>query len=320
MNKICLVILTGLLVSSCASIFNTNTQLVKISTSEPSSFHVNHSKQPYNTDKEGTKIAVQRGLSDLVLEFRTDSNLLYTEYIISHNSFAYWLNLYPTPLLWTGFLFDQNRPERYAYPKRLYYDFDDLKLYTYNPWSKKGSLNLTLSFPYINTYDFAPGILQERKTKNGFLGISMGLEFYTGHFSYLHLSLSGAMDFMAPVPAPVDYFGEAEFINSSWISLTYNHQKRYFSAGLGLSLCRNNWSLVYFDQVDPSLPIMDPVYYTGTSIGLEIPFRYYPGERFYAGVIYRPSLFRIYPEKALVYEHLVSIGFGWRFTVLKNSN
>jgi len=303
-----------LMCSSCATLFNTETQKINVCTSEPSSFMINNHYPVYYTDAYGNKVEVERDRDDLVITFR-DSTREKSIEVTSGNSFAYWLNLYPTPLFWTGFLFDKNNEKRFAYPKDIYVDLADTSntYVTYYPWSRKGQFHVLMSAPHINSFNFLPENEPLRKRNTGFWGIKLGVEYYHGDREYVSLATFGVMDFFIPFPAAVDFYGEVENMYSTSVTLTNNHWFRDFSLGYGVSLNQNRWSLVYWDQWNPPPPTRPPVTRKYLTAGLVFPVKYQLGDHFYLGALYRPSFFRFTEERQFAYEHLVSFEFGWKF-------
>jgi hypothetical protein len=110
------------LLSSCATVFNSSEQGIAIYTSEPAILVVN------NDTLENTlmyrHITVSRSKDTIAITAISPSEWKSVQ-VHPKNSLAYWANYYPTPLFWTGFLIDRNNPKRYTYPGTLYIDLKD---------------------------------------------------------------------------------------------------------------------------------------------------------------------------------------------------
>ena len=105
----------------------------------------------------------------------------------------------------------------------------------------KGQFVLHLSLPYINSFHLSP---ENEKIKNniGFMGYSVGLDYFYNTTQYLNLSFAQIQDFFLPI-AFVDRGDEYELMTSSFVSLSNNHKINRFSIGYGLSFAQNSWDL-----------------------------------------------------------------------------
>jgi len=161
-----------MLLSSCATIFNSKTTNLTIITSEPSKLIFDKDTlKNYTTNKN---ITVNRDKKPLIVTVCNDS-LMKTVKINSKNSFAYWLNLYPNWHLWTGFIIDTKTKRRYTYPKTVFIDFNkkDSTYLTYKPLDKlydKKSSNILKLTPLKLVGLINPSIEMsyERKTGRSF--------------------------------------------------------------------------------------------------------------------------------------------------------
>ncbi|MDR1984079.1 MAG: hypothetical protein LBQ28_04580 [Prevotellaceae bacterium] len=123
---------------------------------------------------------------------------------------------------------------------------------------KKGTFDLRLSLPYINFFTIK---FKGEKTVNtsGFLGALIGFDYYHKDNQYLSLFVGGGMNFIVPMPAPVDYFsGEYDFVYTAYLGLTKNHVIfKKLVCGYGLSLTRNIWlQRHYYDEYDDITDIL----------------------------------------------------------------
>jgi hypothetical protein len=122
-------VLLVLIITSCATMFNLPNQNITIITREPGIIKI--------SDKNSLPISkrndIQVPRSSDPLTVSVYDSLSTKQYSIRpHNSFAYWLNLYPSTM-WLGFLIDMKRPERYSYPRIVYIDSKYINYLTYIP-------------------------------------------------------------------------------------------------------------------------------------------------------------------------------------------
>jgi len=305
-----------LTISSCATVFNSKTKKIDITTTKPAKIILN--KDTLSIVKNRATIHVPRQKEPLKIEIINDS-ISKTININSKNSFAYWLNAYPTPMFWTGFLIDKKNPKRYTFPSRIYINMLDSsnKYLLFDPRDRKGQLFLNVSFPWVNNFYLKPDN-ENYKSNTGFWGIAFGLDYYHNRQQFLNLSASGVMDFFIPFPAAVDFRGLNELMSSSYVGLSNNHKIRNFSFGYGLSYTSNTWNLRYFgSQPDTLSTDKQPRKKSGSAMGFICPIYYQLGHNFYAGVIYRPTIFRPSTSRQFAYEHLISINIGWKMRLKK---
>src|ERR1035437_3460426 len=173
MRKSALFVILILILSSCASVLNRSTKTIYITTTTPAKVVVN--KDTLRTFQHKIPVEVQRQSADLNINVFNDS-INKTVTIKHRNSFAYWLNAYPTPIFWTGFLIDKKNPKRYTYPTRMYFDMTDTTntYLSYDPRSKKGEIDLHISMPYVNSFLLRPDNENNYKSNTGFWGLTFG--------------------------------------------------------------------------------------------------------------------------------------------------
>lgn len=319
MRKSALLVVVILVLSSCATILNQSTKTIYITTTTPANVIVN--KDTFKTFQDKTPIWVKRQSKDLKIKVFNDSVTKEVS-IKPINSFAFWLNAYPTPLFWTGFLIDKKNPKRYTYPTRMYFDMTDTTntYLSYDPRSKKGEIDLHISMPYINNFLLRPDNENNYKSNTGFWGLTLGLDYYHSSKQFINLSVSGVSDFFLPFPAAVDLSGYYELMSSAYVSVSNNHKINNFLIGYGLSYVRNTWDLRYYQWGQTEPITREPVKKSNNAIGFVFPAYYMPTEHFFVGVAYRPTLFRLSTENPFKYEHLISIDFGWKIKLKKNNN
>jgi len=121
MKTTILLTVMSLIFSSCATLLNSKTDSIKIVTNEPSLITIDNYTFPETSNLHLVK--VERSKDSIGISAFSDHNNK-TVKINAKNSFAYWLNLYPSTA-WTGFLIDKNNPKRYSYPKTVYIALND---------------------------------------------------------------------------------------------------------------------------------------------------------------------------------------------------
>lgn len=166
---------------------------------------------------------------------------------------------------------------------------------------EKGSVYLNISLPHVNFYDFNIQN-RERVTKNGFLGFSLGLDYYHSKNQFLNLSYSAIQDFFMVFPAPVDYedVDLETFLWSKYFSLSNNHRMGRLTFGYGFSYAENNYNLPLTNREK---------YY---AFGNVFSTYFQLSKAFHLGVIYRPTYYRPQLSDEYQYEHAISIDFMWK--------
>src|SRR3954463_7568514 len=117
--KLFLLLFGTLSLTSCATILNGRATYVKLTVISPSPSVVVKDHDTIKATCEPVTVVTERSKKPLRLTVLNDS-VSKNIFIKSRTSFAFWLNAYPG--LWPGFIIDWKRPDRYAYPRRLYVD------------------------------------------------------------------------------------------------------------------------------------------------------------------------------------------------------
>ncbi len=301
-----------LLLSSCASILNGPTQTITIITSTPSKVIVNADTLVTTTGR--LRLSVERKPEDLVLTVANDS-LVKMITLKSKSSWAYWLNAYPAPLLGLGLWLERDKPERYTYPGKLHINLGDTEGRSFMAYSERKSSKVRLHFsvPYVNSFLLKPDGEVDQKISSGFLGMSGGFDYAYSATRYFNLTVTGATDFLMPIPVPLEYEGEYKIAATLYASVSHNHELKRFSAGYGLSFSRNLWRVNYNAfSADTPPPTREPARLINDAIGLVVPVYYRVSRHFYVGTVYRPTLLRLDAAKTFDYEHLISLDLAWK--------
>ena len=173
---------------------------------------------------------------------------------------------------------------------------------------KKGQLRFILGFPWINQYYLQP--LEEPA------GNHFGYWGYCGGFEYFYKpnrSLSATISYITNAP---DFFvgalhtgGVHEVVGGAVLTLSNNMQLNRWAFGGGIQYTGHNWVRHYGGRFDSGY-IAPSVFRNDHTMGLAGSAHYQLGKAFFAGIIYRPCVVRLYPEPAFVYQHSVSLDFS----------
>lgn len=317
-----LLIFSLILLSSCATIVNSDNVSVKVISDKP--LKIKNGVDSFYTVNNNLKLNLKRSKEPLILEVISDSSIRDVR-VESKNSFFYTIgNIFTSYGL--GMLVDKNKEKRYTYPKYIYLSSNDStnKYYNYNPFVHK-RFGIHFSIPEINSFHYYPeGV--GAKSNTGFFGIKLGLEYYYKNDKYVNMSISSVMDFIAPAPAPVDYTGEHEHMYNVSLMLTDNFILNRISLGYGLYVGQNSWyfrddTYVFTDEtgeVPDSVPLpKDPITKTYKVGGFVLQAYYNFGGNFNIGLVYKPSIYRFNVKPYWKYEDIISVDLAWKFSLFR---
>lgn len=262
-----------------------------------------------NTKNKASIVVDRKNIPLLITLLQTDS-IPKTITIFPKNSFAYYANIFCNYGI--GMLIDKNTPKRFGYPRHIYLDSSGMVSTYYNYTQQhKGEVYLHISAPYVNSFLLQPENEPDIKNNTGFLGISIGLDYYYSKNQFLNFSASAVSDLFVPVPAPVYLGDEYELMTSAYFSFSNHHKLKRFSLGYGIAYGKNIWK-----RSDANLEAMMPVVELKIKrshvLGFVFPAYYQLGRSFNIGVIYRPTFLRLDIDPALAYEHLISLDLAWK--------
>jgi hypothetical protein len=169
-GNITLVFLISIFYTSCATIFNLPDEHLTVITDTPARISVNNFHS--DTSSESSNLYVPRSSNPLKLTV-TNSQSTRNYNIRPRNSFAYWLNLYPSTM-WLGFLVDMHNPKRYSYPRTVYINTNEASnsYLTYIPLdsatAKRKSIIKFTPFRIVALSNPGVELSYERKTGNQF--------------------------------------------------------------------------------------------------------------------------------------------------------
>ena len=185
----------------------------------------------------------------------------------------------------------------------------------YSP-AKKGQINLTVSLPWVNNFYLHPEN-ETPKWHTGFMGTSLGLEYFYTNEKFIALNGTAVADFFIPFPAAVDLYGEWETMASFYISLTNNHKFRRFSLGYGMNFSRDIWAHHYRGGPEIPPPAREPVTKIYNTTGFVLDAYYQLSKNFHTGIIYRPSFMVFHQKPEFRYQHILSLELRWRIALRK---
>ncbi|MCZ8198685.1 MAG: hypothetical protein O9267_13860 [Flavobacterium sp.] len=317
--------------TSCATIFTKKTYKLEIKSFANTKVKVYDSI--YNLP---AKIEVKRSknvlpivlISDTIKKNYSLKPSINPKYLYGNLSFVHFAPI--------GYLVDLTNGKRFYYGKthflnisdtitqintpirKSYKNFKDdiLNYFTEKHQTNKGQINLFLSIPWINNFNFKPNG-ESQKNSSGFLGLSTGIEYYHSEHKFLSLNASAVMDFITPVPASISYNGEYESLSSLSIALTENHKFNRFALGYGVNYSKNNWRLEN-TEYDENIPNSNkPISKANYGLGLIANGYFRVTDNFFIGLNYKPTLYNINPLNKFQYEHVISFDLAWKIQLKK---
>jgi hypothetical protein len=287
------------LLSSCASLFNSPTHVVAIRT-HPSVEKIVVNKNVYNLHDGEVKVHVQRGNDPLIIGFPGNDSFRRIA-IQPRNSFIYLAGAASTAGLTT--IVERKDPKRWAYQKNIYIEQvgNKITVHRFGP-IPKGTIQVELSMPYMN-YMYVKSVTGMSHCF-GFFGLGAGINYFYRDNRFFSLSGGVAADLPIPVPAPVDYVGGVqEQASSVFISARHNHMYRSFEFGYGFNFSRFEWTL--YDH--STVPAISNQHMTTDALGLSLVARYRATKNFRVGILYQPTLSKSNTDPGVGYQHLLSL-------------
>lgn len=300
-------IIPSCLLGSCATVLNTNTKEINIYTTKPSKI-VFGNDTIRSIDNKVFIVAERRKqpITFQVLDAYQSDDPVKTITLKPRNSLAFYANL---PFTYgAGLIVDWNKDKRYSYRSRVFLNSDktESRSYSFEQGKRNKALFLHLSMPYINAMYFKPKDYGQQFS-GGFLGISGGLDYYHHEKQFISFVVSGAMDFVMPIPAPYDAYGPYQSMTTFYGSLSNNHLAGPFTFGYGVSYGKNTWGI--YPGLDSD---GDAIRKTHHAAGLIFTSYYRIGRHFNLGVIYRPTFVRFGVPDHLEYEHYLGLDLAWK--------
>jgi hypothetical protein len=306
------VISSSFLLSACATLLNPNTKEVDVYTTKPSK--IIFGNDTIHTQNNKAYLVVERSNQSVtfrVLNIDSPDDSVKTITLKPRNSIAFYANIPYTYGL--GLIADWRNPKRYTYASRVFLNSDDKSshLYRYDQRKRKNALYLHLSLPHANLFYFKPQGYGEQFS-TGFLGIAVGLDYYHQENQYINATLNTVIDFLAPIPVPIENFDGREIMNSTFLTASNNHLVKHFTFGYGLSFARNSWG--YYPGVweNEEENIVRKHYAAGLVFTTYIK----TGPHFNIGILYRPTFIRFNTPDPLAYEHYFGLDLAWKIRLI----
>jgi len=178
-------------------------------------------------------------------------------------------------------------------------------------------LDICIYSPFLNTYDINVDSYG-RQSGGGFDGLAGSLDYYYRDNHFISLSLNGILTYDNPLfflGSDQIQKGVYQFYNSAYWGLTNNHKLGSVNIGYGFSYSKDYW---IWQNIDDGFDIETRERHS-QSIGLMFPISMMLGKSFYIGIIFRPTIFQISPERHVNFENLISYCFGMRYSKEKNN-
>ncbi len=196
-------------------------------------------------------------------------------------------------------------------PKRIFIMYTDTGLNIFRlPPTKKGTINLTISLPWINYFFNTPTYFGNRNF-SGYVGVEGGIEYFYKDSRYFSMFYGTALNFPFPVPTSVKYYGEVQGTNISYFNIRHNVCYKNFDFGCGLNASKQNWQIRNYSKdstfVDRNTSSI------GVGLSLTTQFRF--SKFFRIGVIYQPDFIDLTHKTKFAYRHFFSIEFIAKFPI-----
>lgn len=221
------------------------------------------------------------------------------------HSFAYWYNIASNYGI--GMLVDKDNVKSYGYPKRNYLTLQDtlIRRYNFAP-TKKGTINLCLSFPFTTFFNIKA--FDNQYKSEGFFGLEAGLDYFYLDNSYLSIDFGAATDRVG------EYIGTGyiQAANVVYSSLRNNKIVGSFDFGYGINVSQLNWTQ---QTIGDTIKINHSI--TNTELGVSLSAQYRVGNYFRLGILYQPSLLNVDFKSSFNYQHYLSLNLTWKFPVFR---
>lgn len=313
--------LLSLILVSCATILNSRYCKTTIMTAVPTTIVVNSDTIELSTHKNNTLILERSNSPKEVILIRNTA--VDTIILRPRWSLAYYCNFYS---MGCGCLIDGKTPKKWTYPESVYLSkrwIEKNGINYSNEYAGNNKLNLRYSLPHFNWFYSSYEANNEARSNAGFMGVSVGLDYFYNDKTFINISGSGIADIFIPFPAAVDFEGIRDHMFSIYGSVSNNHMlcKNRFSIGYGISYGRDTWNTInhgrWTDDAKDWEIEQESIYRQSNSLGLVLPFYYYTKRSFYMGIVYRPMLIQFDGKARFKYQHTMSFDFGWRIRLIK---
>ena len=320
MIKYYTLLIIGFLLSSCATLINQkNVDLTIHSDTDSVKICVNNdTTRWYNTPK---RINVERSRNDLLIIAKKDSVKKMIQ-VNSKLSNAFWLGNVFSGIGIFGYAIDLTNSKRFTYPSNITISFQTNNSSTknYRTWfsPEKGLLVFKISVPEGNHFYINKG--NGYGNSFGFLGISGGLEYYFSDKYSISSDIGAMIDFMIPLPVPIDYWGPRESSSAIYGNIQIGSDINRFHYGAGLQYNKtfyNKWDTI---PTTPEYYSRDTlsIHKVQNNLGIALSTYYRISNVFNVGLSYYPS-FVILNKNGLDthYSHLIFFELIFKFEALR---
>lgn len=313
-----------LLLTSCATVFNRREYDINLSASKPNmKVVVNHA-----TYKLPASVTVPRSREDLPITVISDSVTKKAVIKAALSPEFVYYNLLGMGFAPVYYGVDMFSEKRFYYGKALVLD-DTTSVYkpsSFNGfkgaskaafYAEKGRWNLLVGMPYGNIFQMQPRNLGVRNG-GGFFGIMAGAEYYYTPRKFVKFTASNAIDFLAPVPAPVSSDGDYESLRAWNFALTNNYAIKRFVLGYGINYTAYTWRRISPDY-GKDLLAPPPSKKNNHALGTTFSAHYQFTKTFLLGAVYNPTFYSVFPQSKFLYQHTISIELLFRIPLNKPS-
>ncbi len=302
--------------SSCATIFNSPHSTTSLTTNAPRTAIIGPDTIALKPRTAAIPIVLPRNKQPQEIVIYSDSRT-DTVVLRSYWSDAYYFNIASYGI---GFLIDRNTPKKWRYDKAIHFtDRWIAQNRLHNPLRyPAGTVNLRYGLPYVNLFNLTDATTGRQKSNAGFMGFSLGVDYFYSDEAFLTLSGTSIMNFFLPFPAAARFTGIWEHRYSFYGSLSNNHLlfNDRLSVGYGLHFGADTWNTKDHGPLPEEADsyIYQPnIHRKSTSLGPIFPLYYLTRRSFYMGVVYRPMLLQFAHHKTdFRYQHTISFELGWR--------
>jgi len=343
-----------LLLTSCATIFNSDKTTVFLYTEKPAMIYhqfdtvATHESNGFNA----AALVLPRSRESVYLVIESDS-LSKKVILPSKTSKTYALDYIYFPSL----IIDYNSSRRYTYQSPVIFNGNlekegeiteeltaDMKLRkrmlqgirTSRFDTKKRALYFNISLPIVYpTLSIYSPEHTSRKNKGSILGFGGGIDYYYKKNKFFNLT--GNLHFAGDIGCGGDRYSDDERIGSCNIHLSHNHRFERFSFGYGLSYTINHWhkdeyiwdrymningketNIYGYKDKDKSLPSsMKCEKWNYSGMGAVLNSHFYFTPNFYAGIIYKPTFVRLKADSGspFFYEHQITFDLAFKIKFL----
>jgi hypothetical protein len=317
--------------SSCATLMNSSYTQINLYTKQDS-------LKVYLTDSTHfaytpAQLLVERSKSPLKVTLEKQ-DLKKTVLIPKKLSLAFTIGNYINGSFPAGYLIDLTNVKRFKYPSSVYFDLDYInntnlkyktKVKPQNTLSqcqddgrkkdltcRKGTIGIKLSVPEGNSF-----VINKQTHIGkafGFLGITSEVDYYYKDREFFGIGIGDVTDFIIPIPAPYDVWGEYERSFGTYYDLLHGNDFKRFAVSYGLNFSKYS----YYKRVTAELfpQYVDTLLYSTHEkrIGLSFSTAFRFSEYFSAGIKYLPSFYTLNPGE-FRYGHFLFLDLALNFRI-----